>query len=353
MEIKEWHIALQQELNKINSALYDVLLPQEIDLAFNKNIMMFVNQRYSSKSNRKQEGFEQSQKRIDDLKSLVKVKKDVALRGISFTPYLSPEERTVFILPDNYLYKVATRLQTSTKGCSTSFIPQTEEVTYYIYGFNLAGITNYSSFYIKNPDGVKVFTENSGLGAYTTDDYGIFKNIVLDECNAFYKTTNTVFYENFFSYTKKNHLLFVTTTPGTFKYYNGSAEVNLTLLSTIVDSKYPTQGTVIVTSDKQVTHDTVYALQADPFNETTEDFPLSFFENDLYYTLNETNKFVVSNVEMTYICKPRTVSYYGNISCDLPEHTHQEIISMTAQYFLEEFEAGRQQTHKETVLTTE
>ena len=128
MEIKEWHIALQQELNKINSALYDVLLPQEIDLAFNKNIMMFVNQRYSSKSNRKQEGFEQSQKRIDDLKSLVKVKKDVALRGISFTPYLSPEERTVFILPDNYLYKVATRLQTSTKGCSTSFIPQTEDI---------------------------------------------------------------------------------------------------------------------------------------------------------------------------------------------------------------------------------
>jgi hypothetical protein len=124
-------------------------------------------------------------------------------------------------------------------------------------------------------------------------------------------------------------------------------------MSTISDLKYPVSTTNNISSDVQVSHDDLYALQADPFSFTNADFPLSFFENNYYYTLYDKLNFVVSEVEMTYICKPKTVSLFGNISSDLPDSTHQEIISMTAQYFLEEFEAGRVQTHKETVLTTE
>ena len=71
--IKEWHILLDQELNKVNSALYDILTPQEKDIAFNKNIERFVKERYGAHSNAKQKGFEQSQKRIDDLRELVKI----------------------------------------------------------------------------------------------------------------------------------------------------------------------------------------------------------------------------------------------------------------------------------------
>jgi hypothetical protein len=354
MLIKEWHIALQQELNKINSALYDVLLPQEVDMAFNKNIEMFINQRYDNKSNRKQEGFEQSQKRTDDLRSLVRVMTGPGLLGFTFNNSFSYDERSLFVLPQDYRFKVAARIKSSTKGCSSSFSPVTTNITYYIYGFDLSVITNYASFYIKDPAGNKIFTENIGLGNYTTDDFDTFKDIVLDETVANYKTTNVMFFETFLTYTKKNHILFVTTTPSTsFKYYNGTSEISINLLTSTIEKTYAPQGTSNTSSDKVVTHDTIYAMQADPFNKTTEDFPLSLFENNLYYTYYDKNNFVVSNIEMTYIRKPKTVSYYANISCDLPEHTHQEIISMTAQYFLEEFEAARQQTHKETVLTTE
>jgi hypothetical protein len=353
MLIKEWHIALQQELNKINSALYDVLLPQEIDMAFNKNIEMFINQRYDNKSNRKQEGFEQSQKRTDDLKSLVRVMKGPAILGNTFQNSFSYDQRALFVLPEDYRFKVATRVKTSTKGCATSFAPTQSDITYYVYGFDLSAITNYSTFYIKEPSDNKIFLENSGLGGYTTADFDTFKDIVLDETVAYYKTSNIVFFENFLTYSKKNHILFVTTTSGTFKYYDGNAEVNVSSLTTITEKNYAVQGTPNVSSDRAVTHDNVYAMQADPFNSTTFDFPLSFFENDLYYTLYDKDNFVVSEVEMTYIRKPKTVSYYADISCDLPISTHQEIISMTAQYFLEEFEAARTQTHKETVLTTE
>ena len=352
MLIKEWHIALQQELNKINSALYDVLLPQEIDMAFNKNIEMFINQRYDNKSNRKQEGFEQSQKRTDDLKSLVRVMKGPGLLGQTLQNSFSYDERTLFVLPEDYRFKVATRVKTSIKGCATSFAPTQSDITYYVYGFDLSAITNYSTFYIKEGS-TKIFLENLGLGSYTTADFDTFKDIVLDETVAYYKTSNVVFFENFLTYFKKNYILFIVPSLTTFKYYDGSSEVNVSLLTTIADKYYAVQGTPNVSSDRAVTHDNVYAMQADPFNFTTFDFPLSFFENDLYYTLYDKENFVVSEVEMTYIRKPKTVSYYADISCDLPVSTHQEIISMTAQYFLEEFEAARTQTHKETVLTTE
>lgn len=358
MLIKEWHTQLQQELNKINSALYDVLLSQEIDIAFNKNIEMFINQRYSAKSNRKQEGFETSQKRIDDLKSLVNIYKAPAILGSNFDNSFSYDQRSLFILPQDYRFKVATRINSAVKNCNVAFSPVSTAQTYYVYGFDLSSITNYATFSVrtKTPATV-ILNANSGLGNYTSDDFGVFKNIIVDGLLKYYPITKPIYFENFYTYTNKNYLFIVYTTPPSdaekLQYFNGSAWVDFTLMSTIADLKYPTSVVNNISSDKQVSHDDVYALQADPFNFTTADFPLSFFENSYYYTLYDKLNFVVSEVEMTYICKPKTVSLFGNISSDLPDSTHQEIISMTAQYFLEEFEAGRVQTHKETVLTTE
>jgi hypothetical protein len=364
MLIKEWHTQLQQELNKINSSLYDVLLTQEIDIAFNKSIEMFINQRYSAKSNRKQEGFEASQKRIDDLKSLVTVYKAPAILGSNFDNSFSYDQRSLFILPQDYRFKVATRINSAIKDCNLPFIPLPVAKEYHIFGMDLSAISNYSTFAIRLKTSTTVILPaNGGLGGYSTDDFGVFKNIIVDGLLKYYPITKPIYFENFYTYTNKNYLFIVyPNTPSDaekLQYYNGSAWVDFGLSSgtianaIISDLKYPTSTTYNVSSDKQVSHDAVYALQADPFSFTNADFPLSFFENNYYYTLYDKLNFVVSEVEMTYICKPKTVSYIGNISCDLPDSTHQEIISMTAQYFLEEFEAGRVQTHKETVLTTE
>ena len=58
-------------MNKINSALFENILPQEVDFAINANIQRFAKQRYGAHANLKQKGFEMSQKRIDDLRTLV------------------------------------------------------------------------------------------------------------------------------------------------------------------------------------------------------------------------------------------------------------------------------------------
>ncbi|MFM7858618.1 MAG: hypothetical protein ACKO96_43540, partial [Flammeovirgaceae bacterium] len=58
-------------MQKIASFQADNLLPEEIDHELNLALTRFIKQKYNPTSNRLNKGFEQSQKRIDDLRALV------------------------------------------------------------------------------------------------------------------------------------------------------------------------------------------------------------------------------------------------------------------------------------------
>jgi len=70
MNVQQMHLAVQQGVDKINSLQADVLLPQEIDIELNKSLIKFIATRYG-KNNTYRKGFEENQKRIDDLRNLV------------------------------------------------------------------------------------------------------------------------------------------------------------------------------------------------------------------------------------------------------------------------------------------
>jgi len=65
------HIAVNLGVQKVASFQVDNLLPEEIDHEINMAVRRFINQRYNPMSNPKGKGFEQSQKRIDDLRTLL------------------------------------------------------------------------------------------------------------------------------------------------------------------------------------------------------------------------------------------------------------------------------------------
>tara|TARA_B100001094_G_scaffold80468_1_gene76700 strand:+ start:13183 stop:15081 length:1899 start_codon:yes stop_codon:yes gene_type:complete len=113
MNIQKMHIAVQQGVDKINSLQADSLLSQEIDLELNKSIMRFVNLKYG-KNNLYRQGFEQSQKRIDDLRSLVSSSEEYVhfkeRRILSNPSAVSGQFDVLFVdkytLPTNYLYHI-------------------------------------------------------------------------------------------------------------------------------------------------------------------------------------------------------------------------------------------------------
>jgi len=45
--------------------------------------------------------------------------------------------------------------------------------------------------------------------------------------------------------------------------------------------------------------------------------------------------FIIDTVKITYIRKPGEISLSLGIDCELPEHTHQEIVAMTVSSILE------------------
>ena len=111
MNIQKMHIAVQQGVDKINSLQADSLLTQEIDLELNKSIMRFVNLKYG-RNNMCRQGFAQSQKRIDDLRSLVSSSEDFVFfkeRRVLSNNFGNKFDLLYvdkFVLPNNYLYHI-------------------------------------------------------------------------------------------------------------------------------------------------------------------------------------------------------------------------------------------------------
>ena len=108
MNIQNMHIAVRQGVDKINSLQADSLLSEEIDLELNKNMGRFINLKYG-KNNQYGKGFEESQKRIDDLSTLI-----TEHRG--FTGFIDREGlgyykgkylwREFYELPFNYMHHI-------------------------------------------------------------------------------------------------------------------------------------------------------------------------------------------------------------------------------------------------------
>ena len=99
------HLAIQQGVDKINSFQADTLLSEEIDLELNKAIDKFINLKYG-KNNIYGKGFEESQKRVDDLREIVT---STSLKFI----YLEPSVNNTFVyqsssLPADYRYLIKT-----------------------------------------------------------------------------------------------------------------------------------------------------------------------------------------------------------------------------------------------------
>ena len=308
MNIAQIHIAINQGLQKINSFQVDIFLPQEIDLEINKNIERFVAQRYSKLSNLKKQGFEESQKRIDDLRTLVvEYSAPTAYKG-----QIGPKHHIdSFTLPtpgsqlgnQDYLHLLNVRSLIEYAGCDPVEWEYIYDLVACACSSTVPGATlqdQYDNCLDLGYDWICTYTTGTTrlVGTYLTDDDG---NLIYDW------------------------------------------EGNLTLTS---------NRTTTSSGAKFVQHDDVFELLQDPFNTTQYTKPLyTIIDNNLdMYT---DNTFVVSNVKITYLRYPAIVDVINGVDCDLPLYTHQEIVDMTINSLLEAISDPRYQTQSVEVLKSE
>ena len=114
---------------------------------------------------------------------------------------------------------------------------------------------------------------------------------------------------------------------------------------------------------KYIQHDDILGLLYDPFNKPTDNRILGVFDSNtiLIYSLvknvTEEDANLVSalpySIKLKYLKKPVEVNHNLGVSCDLPQHTHEEIVAMTVSSILEGISDPRYKTHMSELMRNE
>lgn len=114
MLIQDFHRNFKIGLDKIDSLGYPDILPEEIDVFLNNNILKFINQRLYG-NNPRGENFEETQKRFDDLITLVK--SDI-LTPIAFSSVFDKPNSATVDIPTDYLHMINEEVDIQFNDCN-------------------------------------------------------------------------------------------------------------------------------------------------------------------------------------------------------------------------------------------
>lgn len=368
MTIQEMHIAVNLGVQKIASFQADNLLPQEIDHELNNAMERFIKTRYSTYGNKYQRGFEQSQKRIDDLRNLVV--------NSTIPAYYNREsigDGEFFVerarLPEDYMFLVnlLTRIQYDCTKSSPIILNSISKIYFSISlnppqpGMLLKSILYYDPVspseiggaFINNDDGMSsdyyFSADNYLLGVIPADS-------VQDPSeNEDYELTPTVDSNTLLlripsEYYINNGWVAVWVDPLTGELINVEYN-NSPIVKTVIKREFQLYEVKRVAC-KYVQHDDILSLLSDPFNTTKHKEPKYTIQEN-FIDIYSDNIFIPIFAEVTYIRHPKKMDYIRGIGCELPEHTHQEIVEMSIQSILEAFENPRYTSQSREVLESE
>lgn len=378
MNVTEMHIAVQQGVDKINSLQADSLLSQEIDIELNKNMFRFINTKYG-RNNIYRKGFEESQKRIDDLRTLVREYE----APVSFKEQL---KKKIFVdtfqLPGDYMYLVNQQSKLWINNCRAidyslvnapsqyyfvlslnNFITDnaTGDSTAFVNGVNMvADITG------TDPTSAVIWSPSAQLvaGGWTPESYPenieTVKQDILDNPGAgfdiYWEEYETLNYPGSFVIVvevESHPWINYDASLGNRTFAVGVPAVGQTapapqglqfMDTTYAERREPVAFSDSITEGNRFSQqDDIFTLLSDPFNTTKHTSPLTTMRGnsiDIYTS----DIFIIDTVKITYIRKPSEISLSLGIDCELPEHTHQEIVAMTVSSILEAISDPRYST---------
>lgn len=396
MTVNEMHLAVQQGVDKINSLQADLLLPEEIDIELNKNMFKFINLKYG-KNNKYGKGFEESQKRVDDLRFLL----TEAVLLATFKEQLSNKFYIDTVeLPNDYMYLINHISKVLINNCNPiafTLASVDESLSYFTFDldFALKGNTGFINSLVMRTDVDDLTTANYlnqtiwelPTGLQFPQDIEVFRLSLIDPDNIIAPGIS-IFWEQYGTLNLPGQFI-VKVDTNTYPQFNWDASVTNTYTSTNLitslvavdtlnqidtavldpitgleenlvveglyeadifdDSRIATQSTGSLKSqNKFVQQDDIFTLLNDPFNTTKHTKPLSTIRaNNIDVYTNDI--FITESVKILYIREPAQISLSLGTDCELPNHTHQEIVDMTVSGILEGISDPRYRSHNAEV----
>lgn len=386
MTVNEMHIAVNLGVQKIASFQADNLLPQEIDHELNLAMLRFIKQRYSPMSNRIGKGFEQSQKRIDDLRALVVEGQGTTfnvgaayddLGGYVYTSSFSNIYVDRYTLPLDYLFLVSVRAEVNYR-CDTSVLPDYEPTASKFDGIKVSLTPPAAGYVLTGLDwgfaGLwnSIFNNPLGLGSEIAHDtlidssyynFGLIPSINFPSegaLNASAHTSPTLDSDHFY--------ISIVDDNNAWEFLDGGwIRTTWTLNGNMATALYvvePERRQVLNTTRqapdalvrlslcKYAQHDDIIYMQDDPFNRVDYKSPLYTIEEN-FIDIHTDDTFVIPKVTIKYVRTPVAISKINGIGCELPEHTHPEIVEMAVKSILEGIESPRYQSQSLENLESE
>lgn len=349
------HNYIRLELNKIDSNLYDDFLPEEIDAFINQAQAVFIKERYSPKSNSKKEGFEMSQKRIDDLRRCV-------VSNLTLNLYKSNDPTIVYAtLPSNYQFLTSgkTTLYLDCCGGAINYSTTTVTSTIGLIPFNPSsdvdtGITDFSHFTLTSNSNPILDTTNFSNYIYPgqRDD---FAELVVASLLPQYTSSYSLYYEVYQGNYYPNKLIVVqnsTSAPApVYNFYNPPSNQTVSWFTISNDVYTPVSGGTNQTSFNQYTQEDLIDMD-NPFKKTSTDqtiINITGQQINIYLSEN----IIAQNTNISYLRRPKRVSLLLQQDCELADHTHLEIVSMAVSHILEIMESPRVQTNEKELARSE
>lgn len=377
MNVLDMHIGLDQEVDKVNSQRADNLLPEEKDVALNNAMWQFINTRFG-KNNLYRTGFEESQKRIDDLRTLVTEHED----GVFFKEELRPGRIWVdsFRLPSNYMFLVNQRGKIYKDRCKPipyNLQERQNNIYYFTFAFDdlmvdgtsfvenlrmqdaALGDTPTTQATVWEPSPALV---NSG---FTAAAYPQYIQQVIDDLLENPQPGFQIFWEAYGPLNFQNRFIVVVDVD-THPWYVwdasvgtptplvsvGAGNTQVAATSPQVESEQAVEVRVPINPvgtdqvlNRFAQQDDIFRMLDDPFNTTNEREPLTTIRQD-FIDVYTNDIFIMESLKITYIRKPKPISLSLGYNCELPDHTHREIVSMAASIILEEISDPRYKTHR-------
>jgi len=382
MNVTQMHLAIQQGVDKINSLQADMLLSEEIDIELNKSQIRFINTKYG-KNNKYREGFEQSQKRIDDIRTLVREFE----APVTFKEQYSSEYWIdTFRLPPDYMYLVNQRSLLWTNNCDplTWNVQFTDPIDYFTFDMSMFVCNNntgfvdvigvyedaQASFNGTGSPGTALLWWASGTFSYPTDIAAVQGEIIalgnsMPGLSVYWEQHGPLNHPGQF-------IVVVDTAIHTWFNWDASLGVVSTMAGALVSSGNLVSTALPIhyeenTNSKRVAtnatdrspainrfsqQDDIFKLLEDPFNTTKHTSPLSTIRGN-FIDVYASAIFIIDTVKITYIRNPTLISLSLGVSCELPEHSHQEIVDMTVSSILEGISDPRFNTHQTEVSKNE
>jgi hypothetical protein len=339
MTIKEMHIALDNQLLLLSSNRKLRLLPQDKDYLLNLAQYDFIERRSSKKLNSKQEGFEDTVKRLTDLRELK--------RSTSLVAYIDTfDNRRVFCVLPNDCYKIipsgSCDLEYSCNGSFKTTTNGTKSIQYVSIPFNDDASGSAGEYYqgmiisITNtvPTTTTIFTHSGYMVRSTVGKFMVINEAIsyinnLNVCSIYWETYGNIYIPN-------NFIIIPTDQTETYTIatitYNTSV-TNTASFATPLSYNYnngSSATTIKKPNDLVSTEDIESLLNNYYFTKNRYLKPIRTVDWNFIRVYQDTT-FKVVTIYLDYIKYPRILSLDANVNCELGIQAQNEIVSIAAQ----------------------